>query len=218
MPNKGESDEIVVIDLLKKLKVDEAKELFGDTIIIKNPTVKSKEKADVIVTTKTTIYQISIKSFNGRPPAVLNHTHRGAWAFQSHLSHHLKELDKLITRLISIRKENGKEDNAVSNLNLDIPMSVMLMSVVKYFMFEGTGSKLSKVPANTILEYSDNMKVICCFTNSQKLLYVAKILNKLIISLRNKGMPKNINEVHEAWIYDDPKSGKKKGSLHIRLQ
>jgi hypothetical protein len=41
-------------------------------------------------------------------------------------------------------------------------------------------------------------------------------MNNCVISLRHKGMPKNITEYHEPWIYEDDKMVKK-GCLHIRI-
>ena len=46
-------------------------------------------------------------------------------------------------------------------------------------------------------------------------------LEKYIISLRDKGMPKNIDDTVKPWIYKDIKENgdiKLKGSLHIRSE
>ena len=64
------------------------------------------------------------------------------------------------------------------------------------------------------------MEVFNCNNYKSKLKYSRSIYNRIIISMRDKGMPKNKNILCEPWIFYQEKENniiKEKGSLHIRL-
>ena len=247
--NKGEIGEIYVINKLFDLKNDCKKliNIFGDDIIdgyelydtygkiifnkeqIKKS--KSKSKADCIIELKKTNlkYFISIKCINGSPPSILNHTPRSAKVFNKdcELFNNLEKLDELIKLLNEERKKgNVGEDIIISKKNINIKNDIKqnLLYVIKYFMFIGSGSGISKNPVNSILEISEPNDItkwnfINCDNDIKKIEYVNKLYNKIVISMRDKGMPKDKNklEICKPWIFED-KNNKKKGSLHIRIK
>lgn len=247
--NKGEIGEIVTINKLYDLKNDCKKliHIFGDdilegyelydmdgNIILNKEQIKkskSKSKADCIMELKKTKvkYFISIKCTNGSLPSILNHTPRSAKVFceTGELFNNLEKLDKLIKLLNEERKKgNVGEDIVISNnlINIDNDLQENLLDVLKYFMFYGSGSGISKNPVNSILEISEPNDItkwnfINCDDDIKKIEYIKKIYNKIVISMRDKGMPKNKNklEICNPWIYND-KNNKKKGSLHIRIK
>ena len=110
------------------------------------------------------------------------------------------------------------EDIKINNLKLNDTQKQCLMNVIKYFIFEGTGSKKSISPADAILDIYNlsninEWKFMLCNTNELKINYVNKIYNKLILSIRNKGMPTKISDYCKPWMYNS-----KNGALHIRIK
>ena len=76
-------------------------------------------------------------------------------------------------------------------------------------------------PTNSILVvYNNVLTFIICDTNIIQFYYIESILPNIIISMRNKGMPKKINDICKPWIFTHNKNGiiKYKGSLHIRMK
>ena len=96
-----------------------------------------------------------------------------------------------------------------------------MIETIKYFAFEGTGKGNSGYPANSILIVdNDELTFIKCDTKIKQSNYIESILPNIIISMRNKGMPKKINDICKPWIFTHNKNGiiKYKGSLHIRMK
>ena len=63
--------------------------------------------------------------------------------------------------------------------------------------------------------------VLKCDNVQNKKAYIESIYDKIVISLRDKGMPKLIPECCKPWLFDDIRpdgSIKYKGSLHIRIK
>jgi len=164
---------------------------------------------------------------HGAMPTILNHTPRSAKVFQEGgaLNKNLDLLDKLIYLMNKERIDgNVGEDIHICKVLplLNDELKKNLIEVVKYFMFDGSGSKNANNPANSILEIYDpnntnKWKFINCDDDNYKIKYVESLYDKLVLSLRDKGMPKNKNKICEPWIYYQNKS-KEKGSLHIRLK
>lgn len=247
--NKGEIGEIFVLKKIFELKNDckilinifgndiidgyELYDIDGGIIINKEQIKKSKSKskADCIIELKKTNikYFISIKCTNGSLPSILNHTPRSAKVFNKdgELFNNLEKLDELIKLLNEERKKgNVCEDIFLSNkfINIENDIKQNLLTVIKYFVFYGSGSGISNNPVNSILEISDpndinKWKFINCDDDIKKIEYISKIYNKIVISMRDKGMPKDKNklEICKPWIFYD-KNNKKKGSLHIRIK
>lgn len=248
--NKGEVGEIYVIIYLYNLsKLKEEKyillliKLFGEAasngitlcdLTTKEPIndveqikkSKSIYKADCLIKFNKTseLLYISIKCDHGAKPAILNHTPRTAKVFQENgeLINYLPELDILVNKLNKERTE-GNVSEDIHIIDIDIPDKIKecLMNVIKYFMFEGSGSGKNKMPANAVLNICnprniDEWKFSLCNTDETKLNYVKTIYKNIIISIREKGMPKKINKICEPWILQTNK--KNKGAIHIRLK
>lgn len=211
------SDNIILCDLISKepiISIDQIKKS------------KSSCKSDCLIKfnkTKEFIY-ISIKCEHGANPAILNHTPRTAKVFQESgdLSSYIPELDILVSKLNKERLE-GNVNEDIHIINIDIPDKIKecLISVIKYFMFEGSGSGKNKIPANSVLNICNpkdinEWKFILCNTDESKINYVKTIYKNIIISIREKGMPKKINKICEPWILQTNK--KNKGAIHIRLK
>lgn len=247
--NKGEKDEVMLLMSIfyenQKNNFTKLVEIFGDEASegVKIIDVKTREevtavnkltkaggsyKADCIIAmTKTgTTYAISIKSKNGANPAILNHTPRTAKVFQNEgqLQHCVDALDTLLAEYISKRqnKQIGEDIKAIHLQHLgDQHTKEKFTEVLAYFAFDGTGKGDSACKANAIMYYyDDTITFIKCCTFEEKKQYIRTILNKVVISLRDKGMPKKMTDICTPWVYEDHKTNgiiKYKGSLHIRL-
>ena len=161
----------------------------------------------------------------------MNHTSRSANVFQKNgdLHQQLCILDDIIKNMNKLR-ENGTvgEDIPIKNILSTNIHKNCIKKIIKYFMFSGSGRGKSKKASNCILSVKDptnitTWKFINCDTEMRKLDYINSIYNNLILSMRNKGMPKNKEKLNicEPWIYKHKTDGgiiKKKGSLHIRLK
>jgi len=187
-------------------------------------------KADCKIKMKKTnnVYSISIKSKNGANPSILNHTPRNAKIFQKGgpLNNMVSCLDKIIQEYIDkrINKIIG-EDTPISNLMClkdDYLLKEKFLEILSYFVFDGTGKGYSKCKSNAIMTYQNDKLIFTRCDNIQnKKEYIESIYDKIVISLRDKGMPKVFNEYCKPWIFDDIKpdgSIKYKGSLHIRIK
>jgi hypothetical protein len=241
--NKGEKDEIKCKRELfeKRMDIEYCTALFGSeaqegiTVIdietgkpyeditdIKK--TKSASKSDVIVLLHQTQKRlmISIKSKTGAKPSILNHTPRSANAFQhEYLKDHLCHLDMLANEYIEKRKTGViGEDVEIGKLDSynreEIKNS--LIKILIYFTFKGTGRKIAKHECNSVLiiNKKGSLSFISCDTEEKKETYIQTILEKSMISFRNKGMPTHITEQCMQWVYVNDK-GKPCGAIHIRL-
>lgn len=248
--NKGEKDEIIILielfylnqmnDNIKLINIfgEEASEGIrfidmntNNEILNINNLSKAKVnfKADCMIQMKKTnyIYCISIKSKNGAKPSILNHTPRSANVFKKDgiLSKYIYSLDTIIAEYKCKRiKRIIKEDTLLTDLeSLNNPIIKNdFLNVLSYFMFDGTGKGYSKCKANAIIIYENNtINFIKCINIEQKNNYIRKMYNKIILSLRDKGMPRKITDYNKPWIFNQIKANaviKYKGSLHIRLK
>ena len=249
--NKGEKDEVLVllqIHYLNKTKqYDKLIEIFGeeasegvsilnidtnDEILDINELSKAPScfKADCKIRMKKTqyIYRISIKSKNGANPAILNHTPRSAKIFKEDgiLYEYIPWLDKILKEYIDKReKKIIKEDTLITNLACleeDYLLKNNFIELLVYFVFDGSGKGHSNCKSNAIINYQkDKISFIKCDNIEEKKAYVKSIYNTMVLSLRNKGMPKIMKEYCKPWVFHDIKSDgsiKHKGSLHIRIK
>jgi len=246
--NRGEKDEIIA--QMKILCLNDQKSwsrlinIFGDeasdgvrivqcgtreVIAHTNDISKSasKYKADCILEMIKTgrQYRTTIKSKNGAPYAILNHTPRTAKVFRTagRLSHTVPSLDKIAEEYVTKRTAGGREDmkvNELSSLN-DANHKEALMEVIAYFMFDGTGESDSKCPAEAVAIYEGtHITFIKISSLDDRKNYIASIWDRVILSFRNKQMPPDITNCHP-WVYiDKGKNGsiKHKGSLHLRVK
>lgn len=185
---------------------------------------KSTSKADIAILFKNTqkIRYCSIKSLSGAKPAILNHTSRNAKAFQTDLQPFLNDIDALAKEYIEKRTQKKiGEDIAFSKLesHKDGSIRSSFINLLTYFIFSGTGSKRSTNECDSILiiNKDGSFTFIDCDTHEKKANYVTTIVDKCVISFRNKGMPTKIGEDCLPWIYTNDVNGKQCGSIHIRL-
>ena len=210
------------------LNIDTHDEICDINKLSKAP---SGYKADCKIRMKKTnnIYSISIKSKNGANPAILNHTPRSAKIFREGgiFNGHVSScLDKILQEYINkrINKMIG-EDTPISNfmcLKDDYLLKEQFLEILSYFVFDGTGKGYSKCKSNAIMIYQNDKLIFKRCDNIQnKKLFIESIYDKIVISLRDKGMPKVLNEYCKPWVFNDIKpdgSIKHKGSLHIRIK
>jgi hypothetical protein len=248
--NTGEKDEVLSLLYLYHLnemnEFDKLIEIFGeeasegisilnldtdDEIVDLNKLSKAScgYKADCKIRMKKTnnIHSISIKSKNGANPSILNHTPRSAKIFQEGgiFNDHVSCLDKILQEYIDkrINKIIG-EDIPISNLMClkdDYSLKEKFLEILSYFVFDGSGKGYSKCKSDAIMTYQSDKIIFRKYDNIQnKKEYIESIYDKIVISLRDKGMPKVMNEYCKPWVFDDIKpdgSIKYKGSLHIRI-
>ena len=189
----------------------------------------NKYKADCIIEMNKTgnRFYSSIKSKNCSYSSIINHTPRKAKIFTKNglLNKYIDSLDKIIKEYISKRKLKlfGEDINLI---NLECCSDNLIfndfLKVISYFVFDGTGKGESSCKANSIIYYgNNNIEFIKCQSIEEKKNYIKSISNKLILSLRDKGMPKKICEEHKPWIFNHNKQDgciRYKGCLHIRLK
>lgn len=249
--NIGEKDEVLLLLDLYHInemnEFDKLIEIFGeeasegisilnidtdDEIVDLNKLSKAPcgYKADCKIRMKKTnnVYSISIKSKNGANPSILNHTPRSAKIFQEGgiLNDHVCCLDKIIQEYIykRVNKIIG-EDTPISNLMClkdDYLLKEKFLEILSYFVFDGSGKGYSKCKSDAIMTYQRDKIIFKKYDNIQnKKVYIESIYDKIVISLRDKGMPKVMNEYCKPWVFNDIKpdgSIKYKGSLHIRIK
>lgn len=249
--NIGEKDEVLLLLDLYHLnemnEFDKLIEIFGeeasegisilnidadDEIVDLNKLSKAPcgYKADCKIRMKKTnnVYNISIKSKNGANPSILNHTPRSAKIFQEGgiLNDHVCCLDKIIQEYIykRVNKIIG-EDTPISKLMClkdDYLLKEKFLEILSYFVFDGSGKGYSKCKSDAIMTYQRDKIIFKKYDNIQnKKVYIESIYDKIVISLRDKGMPKVMNEYCKPWVFNDIKpdgSIKYKGSLHIRIK
>jgi len=104
-----------------------------------------------------------------------------------------KRKEGVICEDVEIGKLYSYNDEKIKN-------SIIKMLI--YFTFKGTGSKLTKHDCNSILIINKNrsLSFILCDTEKEKENYIKTIIEKSIISFRNKGMPKITAEQCMPWI------------------
>jgi hypothetical protein len=249
--NIGEKDEVLLLldlyHLNEMSEFDKLIEIFGeeasegisilnidtdDEIVDLNKLSKAPcgYKADCKIRMKKTnnVYSISIKSKNGANPSILNHTPRSAKIFQEGgiLNDLVCCLDKIIQEYIykRVNKIIG-EDTPISKLMClkdDYLLKEKFLEILSYFVFDGSGKGYSKCKSDAIMTYQMDKIIFKKYDNIQnKKVYIESIYDKIVISLRDKGMPKVMNEYCKPWVFNDIKpdgSIKYKGSLHIRIK
>jgi len=250
--NKGEKGEINIIKFLfnKKNDKDIIKKIFNieSRIILINPNTRKEihslndinksswlNKADIIVDfiDEDIKYHPSIKCNDGSPPTLLNHTNRSANCFKNYLKEEIKYLDEIIKMMNDGRSEGiFKEDIPYIKLKLSDKQIECMITIIKYFTFQGTGSKISKCRADSILfvenseDFLNNFKFTDCKEEEKQNEYIKDNLPKLRFCMRSgKGMPGKKSKGYEdniklceKWIYEYEKNGVIKlcGALHIR--
>lgn len=169
----------------------------------------------------------SLKSNNSAPPALVNHTTRPG--FERVANADISILDDIIDNYWTLRK-SGKIKEDISNSDILSPFNAYkeeLKPILNYFLFKGSGSKLSKYQADYILSVVNPLDV-----NTWKIYDESNALDiiwdKLIFSLRaSKGMPSGypdnlsirmqpLKTSIDKWT--ELSSNKYRGALHIRAK
>ncbi len=220
--NDVEFDSLSVgFDVCSMLRMDdfELNSLAASMGILKAPT---GAKADVYINGAG----ISLKSMAAAPAALVNHTARPGFEFAClNANASIDILDGIIDDYWNKRMEGIiTEDTRISDVNCPFKGHKEYMRpILEYFLFEGTGSKVSSFPADYIIEFNNPLDE-STYRRLTKKDAVNDVWPKLIFSLRSKkGMPKdyNLNTYRgknaasiARWVRYH--SGDYRGALHIR--
>lgn len=176
----------------------------------------SKEsKADIFINN----IGISLKSKTGGNPSIINHTHRKGFINllkRENLGFDISTIDPLINKYWELREAGTGEDIPNTNLSPFFDSSEM-KKLVTYFAFDGTASYESKYKAQFVLHFNLNKGKHIDFNNwilYGKNHFIDLIWNKLIFSVRSKGLTKDKD--NKVWIRMIDK--KEKGTLSVRLK
>ena len=174
-------------------------------------------KADVIVNN----IGISLKSQRGASPSIINTTMRSKIKkVMDSLHQPMKNLDLMINNYWSLRLAR-KIGEDISNSDPNSPFlkleeedgKKILEPLLTYFSFDGTGSRLSKSPADYILEF-DNPVDVTTWTCYSRDNYICSVFLRLVFSVRNHNMP-SPNAEDLPWVKEI--DGNKKGQLNVRV-
>jgi len=181
-------------------------------------------KADVFVNG----IGISVKSENGAPPAIINHTTRDKILRVMDVIHQpIMPLDQIVDNYWYLR-QSGRCKEDVANSNPDSPFvrrtnelvpRKVLTPLLNYFAFDGTGTRNSAEPATLILSLQtpDDVNTWRYYDKSN---FIDSIWSNLIFSIRSKGMPENLfNSPYcmEIMRWTQLVDDQYKGSLHVRI-
>lgn len=181
----------------------------------------SNLKADILINN----VGISLKSKRGALPALINHTHRcGIQKVCDRIALNIEPLDNAISDYWIKRKASTiGEDVHINHDNSSFKnIKQTLVPLLKYFLFKGTPKADSPLPAVQVLEFEDPTKFA-----TWRILAIddvaTEIVEKIVISLRSKAMPKTYK--HTNAMSERDMSIKKwtefmqdsyKGTLHVR--
>lgn len=207
------------INYLRNLNDEQLIEIARSINIAKAP---SGAKSDVYINN----IGVSLKSLSAAPTALVNHTARPGFEFAcNYAGIAIDELDEIIDNYWQLR-ESGliTEDTKISDKNCPFRThKEYLRPILEYFLFIGTGSKISETRAEYILEFTNPFD-LNTYKKLSKKEAVDAVWPKLIFSLRaKKGMPKDYTpetynkanaESILKWVRYN--SGDYRGALHIR--
>ena len=165
----------------------------------------------------------SVKYTNAAKTALVNHTARpGFKRVCEEVDVDIQLLDSMIEEYWN-KRQAGIIMEDVSNSDSNSPFAPSqdyFERILKYFLFQGTGSKDSIYPADYILKFDDplNPKSYQIIAPDEA---VAEVWSSLVFSVRSKkGMPQNYSsKTHpeiEPWVGYMPGNPNPKGALHIR--
>jgi len=242
-PNKGEKDEIKYKKIIFENKNNieflitnfgedayegievldmQTKKPYTDINNIKKSPSGSKADIAILFIKTNKIKYCSMKSLSGAKPSILNHTPRSAKVFQTELIQYLSCFD-MIAREYNDKRTQKTIGEDIAFCKLESSHNEVIreafIKLLSYFVFTGSGSKRSPNQCDSILIINKNgtLSFIDCSTTEKKDNYIKSIVDKCIISFREKGMPKKINDICLPWVYKNEKNGKLCGSIHVRL-
>jgi len=189
-----------------------------DLGIKKSPT---KSKSDVYING----VGISLKSLEHAPPAIVNHTPRTGFEVACKISGvNIEILDKMIDKYWDLRLSGKIKEDVINHDDLSPFRNSkdQLKLLLNYFLFDGTGQGLSNNKAEVILDYQSPIDSNTWNTYNRDNV-IDKIWDKLVFSLRSKGMPEKypnieINKYKSISKWTRYFQEKEKGSLHIRVK
>lgn len=183
----------------------------------------SSYKADVIING----FGVSLKSTRKGPPAIVNHTNRIGWQFAAnHSKGNINELDRIVEEYWRLRSA-GEITEDIRNTDPKSPFSKHILTLkpfLNYFLFDGTGSRLSVAKADYIISFTDPASP-ATWSVSDRTNAVRLHWNRMIFSIRaKKGMPKNYPNVAKRSADKVPSiekwtkhiKGDFRGALHVR--
>lgn len=181
----------------------------------------ARSKSDVFVNG----VGISLKSIENAPPAIVNHTPRTGFETACNICGvDIKILDDIIKEYWSLRTIGEiKED--IQNTDSNSPFKNkkdILKPLLNYFLFDGSGQGLSNHRATVILDYNSPINIDSWGTYNRDNA-VDLIWNKLVFSLRSKGMPDSYpnidtNKFESIKKWTEFYQNKHRGALHIRTK
>ena len=170
---------------------------------------------------------VSLKSLQAAPAALVNHTARPGFEFAcKNANVDIETLDEIVNHYWELRM-NGKIAEDIRNSDIDCPFKDKkdyMKPILEYFLFVGSGRKISIAPAEYIIEFLDPLNP-STYKKLTKKDAVEEFWPNLTFSIRaKKGMPKNYklesyNGRNAASIAKWVRffSGDYRGALHIRI-
>lgn len=181
----------------------------------------ARSKSDVFVNG----IGISLKSIENSPPAIVNHTPRTGFETACNICGvEINLLDVIIDEYWSLRKR-GKIKEDIHNTDPNSPFrnkKEVLKPILNYFLFDGSGKGLSNHRATVILDYTSPTNYNSWGTYNRENA-VDLFWNKLVFSLRSKGMPDRYPNIEKSKLVSIKKwtaffQDKHRGALHIRTK
>lgn len=173
---------------------------------------ESNAKADI----KINNIGISLKSLRGAPPSIINHTPRKGFISiinRKNVVADIYSLDCVIEKYWKNRLTGKCKEDVKNTSESPFFNSLEMKEFIKYFSFKGTAKGLSPFPAHFVLFFNDPFKPTT-WTLYGENNYVDFIWEKLIFSIRNKGLTDDI--LNTPWTkYIDNKN---KGALSVRVK
>lgn len=174
----------------------------------------SFSKADIVVDGKG----VSLKSFRGSNPTIINHTPRyGILKICDRINFDISDLDNLIN-LYWESYDNGHTFLDIRNRNDSLFYSYKeyLKPLLNYFLFDGTAHKVSNCKADQLLSCGLEPFDETDWKWYDRSNAVEHIWDNIVFSMRSKGMPKQDKPENKKWVNEI--SDKKIGAFHVRLK
>ena len=169
-------------------------------------------------------YSIKEIGPTAKDPAIVNHTTRpGFEKACCRLNVPITELDNIIDEYWELRKEKKEIMQDTKNSDNICPFlehEEYMKPIIEYFLFEGTGTGTSIIPADAVLEI-DYRRLPACIRIHDKQHCYDEIWQRLVFSVRSKQMPPNYpNCVNSESIgkWTKKMNERDKGCLHIRYE
>lgn len=181
-----------------------------------------KAKSDVYIN----YCGVSLKSLQGAPPALINHTHRKGFSkVAQRINEDISLLDDLIDEYWDLRL-NGIIGEDIGAMALNSPFSSneakeIIKPYLNYFLFTGTAQAISNYPAEYLLDVNDVFNIKSWHIYDKTDAISNNVYNRLVFSLRNKGMSDNYPNIRDKNIIEPWTrfcDGSYKGSLHVRFK